>query len=336
MPEPAARPSALVGVAAAAVALGVTQLAAVPFGPGADSLTAVGSTVIDLTPGPVKEAAIQLFGTADKLALKIIVLGVIAVIAALTGQRERGRIPLGSIAIGLAGVAGCAAVLTRVGSSWVDVVPTLLGTVCGIAVLRLLVSGRFTDAAPDTSEDAPDRGRRLSLITFGLLTAGVVTGVAGTVLNRLRSSVAGDRNAFTLPAAATAAPPVPAAVQPNGVTLPPFITPNDDFYRIDTALSVPQVSRDDWRLRIHGMVDHEVEFGFAELDRFEVIEKVVTLTCVSNPVGGELISNAKWTGYRVRDLLAKAGVHPDADMVLSTSIDGFTAGTPVALTDDRE
>jgi DMSO/TMAO reductase YedYZ molybdopterin-dependent catalytic subunit len=337
MPEPAARPSALVGVAAAAVALGVTQLAAVAFGPAADSLTAVGSTVIDLTPGPVKEAAIQLFGTADKLALTIIVLGVIAIIAALTGQRERGRIPLGSIAIGLAGVAACAAVLTRAGSSWVDVVPTLLGTVCGIAVLRLLVSGRFTDATPDTAEGAPDRGRRLSLITVGLLSAGVVTGVAGTVLNRLRSSVAGDRNAFALPSAATAAAPVPAAVQPNGVALPRFITPNDDFYRIDTALSVPQVSRDEWRLRIHGMVDRELEFGFGELDRFEVIEKVVTLTCVSNPVGGELISNAKWTGYRVRDLLAQAGVRPDADMVLSKSIDGFTAGTPVeALTDDRE
>ena len=85
------------------------------------------------------------------------------------------------------------------------------------------------------------------------------------------------------------------------------------------------------------MVDREITYRFADLDRFEVVEKVVTLTCVSNPVGGNLISNAKWTGYRVRDLLAEAGVHPDADMVLSTSIDGFTAGTPVeALTDGRD
>jgi DMSO/TMAO reductase YedYZ molybdopterin-dependent catalytic subunit len=126
-------------------------------------------------------------------------------------------------------------------------------------------------------------------------------------------------------------------VQPGGVTLPPFVTPNADFYRIDTALSVPQVSRDEWRLRIHGMVDRELEFGFSDLDKFEVVEKVVTLTCVSNPVGGDLISNATWTGYRVRDLLAQAGIRPDADMVLSKSIDGFTAGTPVeALTDDRD
>jgi Oxidoreductase molybdopterin binding domain len=83
-------------------------------------------------------------------------------------------------------------------------------------------------------------------------------------------------------------------------------------------------------------VDHELHLGFADLDRFEVVEQVVTLTCVSNPVGGDLVSNAKWRGYRVRDLLAQAGIHPDADMVLSTSIDGFTAGTPTeALTDDR-
>ena len=85
------------------------------------------------------------------------------------------------------------------------------------------------------------------------------------------------------------------------------------------------------------MVDREVTYRFDDLERFEVVEKVVTLTCVSNPVGGDLISNATWTGYRVRDLLAEAGIHADADMVLSTSIDGFTAGTPVeALTDDRD
>ena len=126
-------------------------------------------------------------------------------------------------------------------------------------------------------------------------------------------------------------------MQPDGVALPSFVTSNADFYRIDTALSVPQLSREDWQLRIHGMVDHEITYSFDDLRQFEVIEKVVTLTCVSNPVGGDLISNATWTGYRVRDLLAAAGVHPDADMVLSTSIDGFTAGTPVeALTDGRD
>jgi DMSO/TMAO reductase YedYZ molybdopterin-dependent catalytic subunit len=125
-------------------------------------------------------------------------------------------------------------------------------------------------------------------------------------------------------------------VQPNGVTLPSFITTSTDFYRIDTALSVPQLSHGDWRLRVHGMVDRETTYSFDDLARFEVVETVTTLTCVSNPVGGRLISTGVWTGYRVADLLAAAGVHADADMVLSMSIDGFTAGTPTeALTNGR-
>ncbi len=238
----------------------------------------------------------------------------------------------------LAGIAGCAAVLSRTGATIGDIVPTVVGTACGVAVLRLLTSGRLTDepAEPDES-DVPDRGRRLSLVTLGLLAAGAVAGVAGVVVSRARTSVSGDRNAFALPEVDVSAPPIPPTVQPKGVALPSFITSNDDFYRIDTALTVPQLSREDWQLKIHGMVDREITYRFADLDRFEAIEKVVTLTCVSNTVGGNLISNAKWTGYRVRDLLADAGVHRDADMVLSTSTDGFNVGTPVeALTDARD
>ncbi len=174
-------------------------------------------------------------------------------------------------------------------------------------------------------------------MTLGLLGAGALTGVLGVVVSRARTSVAGDRNAFAVPPVDVAARPVPPTVQPKGVALPSFITSNDDFYRIDTALTVPQLSREEWQLKIHGMVDREITYRFADLERFEVVEKVVTLTCVSNPVGGDLISNASWTGYRVRDLLADAGFHSDADMLLSKSTDGFTAGSPVeALTDGRD
>ncbi|CAN5674508.1 molybdopterin-dependent oxidoreductase [soil metagenome] len=331
----------LSGIAAAAVALGVTQLAAVPFGPAADSRTAVGSAVIDLTPGPVKELAIRIFSTADKLFLGVAVLVVIAVVAAITASKETRRRPIGSIAIGLAGVAGAAAVLSRAEGTWVDVIPTVIGTICGIAVLRLLTSGRITDAdennEPDGDGDRADPGRRLSLALFGLLGLGVASGVGGALWSRRLHSVAGDRQTFVLPKPNIPAPPINPAVQPTGLPTPTFITSNADFYRIDTALSVPQLSQQEWRLKIHGMVDHEITFSFDDLRDMEVIEKVATLTCVSNPVGGDLISNATWTGYRVRDLLAKAGIHSDADMVLSTSIDGFTAGTPVeALTDGRD
>ncbi len=331
----------LSGIAAAAVALGVTQLAAVPFGPAADSRTSVGSAVIDLTPGPVKELAIQLFSTADKLFLAVAVLVVIATIAALTATYETRRRPIGSIAIALAGVAGAAAVLSRAEASPIDVIPTVIGTICGIAVLRLLTSGRISDPSPTDSAEAEstdaDPGRRLSLAVLGLLGLGVFSGVGGALWSRRLHSVADDRQTFVLPRPNTPAPPINPAVQPAGLSTPTFITSNSDFYRIDTALSVPQLSQQEWRLKIHGMVDHEITYSFDDLRDMEVIEKVATLTCVSNPVGGDLISNATWTGYRVRDLLAKAGIQAQADMVLSTSIDGFTAGTPVeALTDQRD
>ena len=341
-PTTTSRSSPLAGLAAAAVALGVSALVAVPFGSSADARTAVGSSVIDLTPGPVKEWAIQTFGTADKLFLSAMVLIVIGTVAAVAGQWERSRVPVGSIAIAVAAVAGSAAVLSRSGASVFDVVPTLIGAACGIVVLRFLTSGRFTDGAPTRSgpagdDETPDPGRRLSLAAMGFLGVGVVSGVLGAVLSRNIHSVSGDREAFKPPPIKDPIRPVPAGVQPDGVALPSFVTANEDFYRIDTALSVPQLSRNEWQLKIHGMVDHEITYRFDDLAKFDLIEKMVTLTCVSNPVGGDLISNAVWTGYRVRDLLAAAGIHPDADMVLSTSSDGFTAGTPVeALTDDRD
>ena len=326
---------AMGGIAAAAVAVGVAQLVGAAFGPQADVRTAVGSSAIELTPGPVKEWAISTFGTADKLFLTVMVLVSIALIAAVAGIVESRRRPIGSIAIVAAGGLGCAAVLSRAGATIVDVVPTLVGAVCGVAVLRLLVSDRFRETGSGSDTTDTDRGRRLSLVTLGLLGAGVASGVAGVVISRLTSSVSGDRQSFALPQAKQAAAPIPESVQPQGVDVTKFVTANDDFYRIDTALSVPQLSRTDWQLRIHGLVDREVTYRWADLERFEVVEKVVTLTCVSNPVGGELISNAVWTGYRVRDLLAEAGVKPESDMVLSMSVDGWTAGTPIeALTAD--
>ncbi|MFN8228916.1 MAG: molybdopterin-dependent oxidoreductase [Mycobacterium sp.] len=321
---------AAAGIAAAAVALGVTQLLAAPLGSGADARTAVGSTIIDLTPGAVKEWAIQTFGTHDKLFLTITVLAVILLVAAIAARWETRRRPVGSVVLALAGAAGAVAVLSRPGGGVVDILPVLVGAGCGIAVLRRLTSRRSPTATPGP-------GRRDALLTLGLTGAGALAGLAGSAWSRRWHSVAPDRQAFSAPSVQVPAPPIPAQVQPANVALPPFVTPNDEFYRIDTALSVPQLARQDWRLRVHGMVDREITFDMATLAALPVVEKVVTLTCVSNPVGGELISNARWTGYRVRDILAGVGVHPDADMVLSKSIDGFTAGTPVeALTDGRD
>jgi len=329
----------IAGVAAASVSLGMAQLVGIPFGARADARTAIGSAVVDLTPGPIKEWAIQTLGSLDKLFVAVVVLVVIATIAAIAGTLETQRRPLGSAVIAAAGVLGCIAVLSRQGATALDTIPTVAGAACGVATLRLLTRRfRRGAGAPEDSadHDEPDAGRR-KLVMFGLLGFGVVSGVVGAVITRLVHSVAADRTSFALPRPRTPAPPIPADVQPNGVALPSFITASADFYRVDTALVVPQLSHGDWRLRIHGMVDREATYSFDDLAKFDVVEMVTTLTCVSNPVGGRLISTGVWTGYRVADLLAAAGVHADADMVLSTSIDGFTAGTPVqALTDGRD
>jgi DMSO/TMAO reductase YedYZ molybdopterin-dependent catalytic subunit len=321
----------LAGVSAAAVSLGVAELVGIPFGARADARTAISSTVVDLTPGPIKEWAIQTLGSLDKLFLAVVVLAAIATIAAIAGTLETRHRPLGSALIAAAGVLGCIAVLSRPGATALDAIPTVAGAACGVATLRVLIRRYWPDA-----EERVDAGRR-RLVILGLLGFGVVSGAAGAVITRLVHSVAADRNSFALPRPRTSSPPIPADVQPKEVELPSFITAAADFYRVDTALSVPQLSRGDWQLRVHGMVDHEAIYNFDDLAHFNVVETVTTLTCVSNPVGGKLISTGVWTGYRVADLLAAAGVHADADMVLSTSIDGFTAGTPVqALTDGRE
>jgi DMSO/TMAO reductase YedYZ molybdopterin-dependent catalytic subunit len=116
-----------------------------------------------------------------------------------------------------------------------------------------------------------------------------------------------------------------------------YITPNDRFYRIDTALRLPQVSPDDWRLTIGGMVDREVELTYDDVLAMELVERAITLSCVSNEIGGSLVGNAVWTGVPLLDVLELAGIDPAAEQVVGRSVDDWTAGFPVqALRDGRE
>ncbi|WP_063052424.1 molybdopterin-dependent oxidoreductase [Nocardia arthritidis] len=197
-----------------------------------------------------------------------------------------------------------------------------------------------TGSSSPVADTKRSRAAERRQVLRGLLVVGgsaVVTGVGGRVLGARRSDVSGERAAVRLPEPSAPAEPVAPGVDLRVPGLTPYLTPNDDFYRIDTALIVPQVSKDSWSLRIHGMVEREIRLDWADLANRPVEEHLVTLTCVSNPIGGDLIGNARWLGYRVDRLLAEAGPHPDADMVLSRSADGWTAGTPLAvLTDGRD
>ncbi|HEY9243586.1 MAG TPA: molybdopterin-dependent oxidoreductase, partial [Streptosporangiaceae bacterium] len=142
------------------------------------------------------------------------------------------------------------------------------------------------------------------------------------------------RSQLRFPRPAHPAPPLPSGTHPNVTGLSPFISPNNAFYRVDTALILPQVAPQTWHLRIHGMVEREITLSFDELLRRPLIEDYVTLTCVSNPVGGPYIGNAKWLGASLASLLRMARVKSGADQLICTSVDGFTSGTPIATVMD--
>ncbi|HEX5858214.1 MAG TPA: molybdopterin-dependent oxidoreductase, partial [Microbacterium sp.] len=213
------------------------------------------------------------------------------------------------------------------------------------ALLLILRRLRTPDAAADAAIDpaADDQAsaghsRRSLLVWAGSATAlGVLAAVGASAVRAGTRGIAVIRDALKLPAAAVTAPAIPAGTELGLPGLAPVITPNDQFYRIDTALVVPQIDPATWSLRIHGLVEREVELTWDELLALPLEESVTTLACVSNEVGGDLIGNALWLGYPIRELLARAKPTTDADMVLSRSIDGFTASTPLeVLTDDRD
>ncbi|WP_246295594.1 molybdopterin-dependent oxidoreductase [Arthrobacter wenxiniae] len=348
---------ALAAVVCTGVGVAAGELVAAVLSPSASPVSAVGQGVIGALPGGVKEWAIHLFGTSDKTVFLASMVVVMAVLAAVAGLLERARRGRGLVLIAVFGVAGIVAVASRPdASSLAFVAPVAAG---GLAMALLAwVRGRLLrpapprafqgergagprrpDAAPPPGPAAPGRSttRRGFL---GYMGAGAVVaaaaGGAAVVLRRASVAVAGLRAKVTLPRALKPAPAVPAAAVLDVAGLTPLVTDPNNFYRIDTALVVPAVNSDTWKLAVTGLVEREVTLTFAELLSKPLVEQYVTIGCVSNEVGGDLVGNARWLGWPVRELLAEAGTVPGADMVLSRSTDGFTAGTPLAaLTDAR-
>lgn len=314
--------------------MGAAELVAVAIAPRSSPLFAAGALVVDLAPPWLKETVIKLVGTADKAVIIGSVALLVAVLAAVAGLLERSRPPWGRALLGAVGVVGLVAATTRADSSMLSGVPSLVAIGVGVVCLGILIRQSAAVSAPSNPAGI---ARRTFLITSGLAAGlGVLAVVAGRVTASGVHAVEAARRRFTLPAAAVAAPPVPpgASLDVPGIT--PLITANENFYRIDTALLVPSVDPANWSLTVTGMVDRDVTITFDELLALPLEESYTTLACVSNYVGGDLIGNALWLGYPIRHLLARAGPKAGADMVLSRSIDGFTAGTPLsALTDDR-
>src|SRR5699024_6285994 len=273
------------------------------------------------------ELVIGLFGTWDKPVLFASMLVVHLVLTALIGRLGARRPWAAAGVLAGLGVFAAVVVLTRAQNGPPDVVPTAAGTV--VAVPTLLALLRAVRGAPAPQENGNAWWRRRSLVGVGAV--GVLALVVGAGARGVDAGRETARRAarFTLPAPRTSADPIPDAAQAALEGMPPYVTPNADFYRIDTALAVPRVDPTTWQLRIHGLVDRELVVSFQELLDEPMIEKHLTLTCVANQVGGDLAGNATWLGVPVRTLLQRAGVQDGADMVLSRSIDGFTASTPL-------
>jgi DMSO/TMAO reductase YedYZ molybdopterin-dependent catalytic subunit len=351
-PQGATALAAVAGVAAAGVVLSVAELAGAFFTARAAPAIALGSTFIDFTPPWLKDFAIDTFGTNDKTALFVGMAATILVLACVLGVVAYRKWALGVAGVLLMGAVIVASVVTRAGVKPFDAIPALVGTAAGLAVLRLLATRLWRmQQRPDMSADLPSRdskesttrkrpegpaaSRRAFFAATGVTAAAaVLAATGGRLLGAARSNVAQARESLQLPAPAKPAPAVPAGVQSRAAGVTPWLTPTKDFYRVDTALSVPEINVQDWELRVHGLVEEEVRLRFQDLLDAELIESHVSLTCVSNPVGGDLAGNAKWLGMPIREVLKMVRPQAGADMVLSTSIDGFSASTPLEVLQD--
>ncbi|NRQ38430.1 molybdopterin-dependent oxidoreductase [Nonomuraea sp. NN258] len=340
---------AVTGLVAAGVALGTALLVSGFVRLEAFPVLAVGDATVDVTPAPIKDWAISTLGESDRAVLVAGVLVVLAGFAAFIGVQAGRRLAWGLAGLGLFGAIGILAVLTRPDARLTDVLPTLVGVAAGAGALTWLTR-RSTRPADSTgplvehSAERPavmwpggapavfDRRRLLTGVTGSVVVAGASALIGREIGGR--RTVDAARTRVALPAPRFPAKPLPAGADLGIKGLTPFVTSNEAFYRVHTALVVPQVDPAAWKLRIHGMVDRPIEVTYAELLKMPLTEADITLTCVSNEVGGPLVGNARWLGVRMAEMLRRSGVRADADMLLSTSSDGFTCGTPLDVVMD--
>ena len=324
--------AALAGATAAALALGLSELLAGLL-PGATSLVAaVGQVIISLQPPGAKDVVVALFGTNDKLALELFVAAVSIALGGVFGLIAERRLWFGAagfIAFGLVGFL--AAVGDPTGNPSIVAAQTAVSVGLGIQGLSWLL-GVLAPQEAQPGRPLSDPARRSFLLRTGALGIGAVAaGVVGrSLLDRARTVPAGA--AASIPPASDLVAALPAGTDLASSTpgLTPIVVPNDEFYRIDTSLLVPSLDTATWKLRIHGLVDRETVLTWDELVGLPMFEQYVTIACVSNEVGGNLVGNAKWTGVRLRDVLEIAGVQPAATQLVGRSVDGWTAGIPTA------
>ena len=350
--------AALAGLVSAGAALGAGELIAGIDDDLASPVEAVAGEVINRVPRSVERFAIETFGSNDKLALVIGIVAFSALFGIVLGVVSRRRPRVG--ALGLAAFAAVGVLASAAGPhvSLIAGLPSVVAGLVGVLCLGSLVARAPSRAArvPTTRDNGappaastapaaamPLRGgvasRRAFLgMTAAVAAAGAFAAAGGRAL-RSRFSAAESRANVVLPSAARPGPPLPPAATGVEVGVPgvaPFVTPNADFYRVDTALLVPQVRAEDWVLAVTGMVDEPFELTFDELLDRDLIEADITMTCISNPVGGDLVGHARWLGVLTRELLDESRPQAGADQLVGRSVDGYTCGFPLSAAYDRD
>lgn len=295
-------------------------------------VVSIGNRVIDYVPASIKEFAIRTFGVGDKRALVITIYSVVLILSILIGHTyfSEMRAQAYSIVITMTIIAAIAS-LFDANSNVLSLLPSLTAGGTTIWILRVL-----DNHAKQTDPEAGTLNRRDLLKTIGFIGVGSVAAVAAGNFFRNHTSARLQRLNVVLPKALKFLPPPPTDPALTTPGLSKLFTPNDEFYRIDTAIVVPNINIDVWRLQIDGMVNNPLEFTYKELTNRPVFELDDTIACVSNDVGGNLVGNARWLGIRLDDLVKEASPYSSADQVMGHSIDGFTAGFPLAALDGRD
>ena len=328
---------ALAGLLATASGLSVaTGVAAVLRGVPSP-IESVGNQAIDLAPPFLKEFAVKNFGTHDKPILIGGVVVTLAIIVACAGMVGRTRPRLGFVVIGMVGLVAIGAASidrTSTANRALTMIPSVLALIITMAGLALLLSSLCF--APRSGDDLPAGFNRRRFIRAAVGTSALI--VMGGAVGKLfgNAAAAASRAGIRIRRPANRATAIPEGTIVGLEGLHPYITPNRDFYRVDTALRIPDVPAEGWTLRVHGMVDKELTLSFRDLVDMALVERRITLTCVSNEVGGPYVGNATWIGVPIRDILDLAGITSGADAIKTTSADAWTCGTPLeAVTDGR-
>jgi len=343
LPAPRRARSALAGLLGAASALVLIEVVTLFDATGRSVTETVQNRFIADFGGSLKDFAVRWFGQNDKAALQVGTAIVVLALGAALGAaaaRRRWLVPVGFAAFAVLGIV--VAVGDPLASHAVAVVAAVLGAVVG-AGTALGLDRWWAGAAPlVVTPDRPARGEREALSRRTVLTSGgalagallLGTALARSARSSYRATATAVRKKLPQPTRRVATP----ATQPFDVPgISPYVTPTGDFYRIDTALPAPIVDADTWKLTISGLVDREVSITYDELLARNLVEVPITIQCVSNYVGGDLIGNARWLGLPLKELLDEAGIQAGATQVMGESVDGFTAGFPVeAAIDGRD